>query len=690
MSVNPETNIDLMKVILVAGTANLKGLPPCKVKKAVKRYDALKPPLPNSADTYPNGVNEGTTKIYHLATTGSFELAVNDVVTIQRVAFHAMKTVLKGESKGPFLCLEIAKTGGGVGYVWAVYNGTEYLEFDVGAGIQVGPSQPDTFTLTKNSAGGYDISVAASPGLFTADYDQPGKVSKSGMTLHTMSSSPPAVGTAPSLVGEAGLSLVASSWDTGPSQGLIGGTFRVYTSATNDPDSAFVALAIDDAQDAIFSGDLQIVGNLVGQTNAQVQGILQVLSDAQVQGVAQIWGNAQIQGDIQLGSAGAPQSKTINWPGNDGTTGGTASIPSLGGAGADFFVFEQVTQTLTNKTLNAPTINGFNNAQHTHLNAANGGRIPHGNLDNLTLDGHPQYAMPSDLSIVRNTFQGTLGLGPAATAAFTFGTLLLPQRFGLPAVMLPGQIVQETLAGRLWIGAVNPPAGTPGIVAVGTPIAIIDGVSQQTLNNKTLTTPIIASNNGFVNANHAHQGPNTGGQVEHASLVSERWVNSRHDNSGPGWACFDDDGDPDVAARLTDTPSGTIWGIAAEPFTTGTQSFQPSASIPPAVMPSVKAIHIRFGVSVGVANPAVGLELTWAGNTVLAWGGPTPPGVYVGQATLAFVAGQMGGGGTITDGPTTAVGVMVAGPMLPGPAIVRFQAAFNGPATLLWFTVDIG
>lgn len=62
--------------------------------------------------------------------------------------------------------------------------------------------------------------------------------------------------------------------------------------------------------------------------------------------------------------------------------------------GTDKAVGVSATQTLTNKTLTAPTIGDFTNANHTHQGSTSGAKLDHGAaLNGLTDDDHTQYAL---------------------------------------------------------------------------------------------------------------------------------------------------------------------------------------------------------------------------------------------------------------------------------------------------------
>jgi len=58
----------------------------------------------------------------------------------------------------------------------------------------------------------------------------------------------------------------------------------------------------------------------------------------------------------------------------------------------DSVVYENLAQTLTNKTIDTPTITDFTNAQHDHSNVVNGGSVDHSDIANPdATDDHAQY-----------------------------------------------------------------------------------------------------------------------------------------------------------------------------------------------------------------------------------------------------------------------------------------------------------
>ena len=160
----------------------------------------------------------------------------------------------------------------------------------------------------------------------------------------------------------------------------------------------------------------------------------------------------------------------------------TITLPLL--TGNDTFVFESHTQTLANKTLTAPTIGDFTNATHTHASAAQGGTIAHGSLSGIGTNDHATI----DSHIAATTAHGATGavVGTTNTQTLTNKTLTLPK-------------INDTSANNTYIFGVSELAADRTItlpLLTGNDVFVFEAHTQ-TLANKTLTTPTIAS---FVNA----------------------------------------------------------------------------------------------------------------------------------------------------------------------------------------------
>ncbi|APU89191.1 putative carbohydrate-binding protein [Virus Rctr71] len=168
---------------------------------------------------------------------------------------------------------------------------------------------------------------------------------------------------------------------------------------------------------------------------------------------------------------------------------------------------------------------GLSTSTNTVTFTVNEGNIVHNNLSGLsTGDGHPQYV---HTTIARNIeAQHTFGNLPG-TAPFLIGSasvnVLVPylnadkvDGYDLDQGVGTGDTPQfasinlghasDTTIARVSAGRIS---------VEGDIVALL--TATQTLSNKTLTTPTI-SGTGFTNAQHAHAGASSGGQIPHGNL----------------------------------------------------------------------------------------------------------------------------------------------------------------------------
>ena len=107
----------------------------------------------------------------------------------------------------------------------------------------------------------------------------------------------------------------------------------------------------------------------------------------------------------------------------------------IAGGGGVFELGPDSTQTLTNKTLTAPTIGDFTNATHDHTNAAGGGTVDHADLTTIGTNTHAQI----DTHLAALAAHGATGavVGTTNTQTLTNKTLDTPTiEGGNPAVIV--------------------------------------------------------------------------------------------------------------------------------------------------------------------------------------------------------------------------------------------------------------
>jgi hypothetical protein len=113
----------------------------------------------------------------------------------------------------------------------------------------------------------------------------------------------------------------------------------------------------------------------------------------------------------------------------------------------DAVVYENLAQTLTNKTIDTPTITDFTNAQHDHSNVVNGGSVDHSDITNPdATDDHAQYVKGAGRASGQTIIGGTAAsesLTLESTSDGTKGTIIaldnivmsgVSEVTGLPAV----------------------------------------------------------------------------------------------------------------------------------------------------------------------------------------------------------------------------------------------------------------
>src|SRR5512138_808333 len=185
-------------------------------------------------------------------------------------------------------------------------------------------------------------------------------------------------------------------------------------------------------------------------------------------------------------------------------------------------------QTLTNKTLTAPTIASFTNATHSHQSAAGGGTLNAAAIAAGTLNAARLPVMEG----ADGAAPGEQGAVPApafdddgnflrgdATWASVMQDFTVAADSGTPEVVGDGATL--TIAGG--VGIVTE-VESPDTVTVHIDDTVATLDDAQTLTNKTLTMPTIAN---FTNATHSHQSAAGGGSLDAAAIGSGELAHER-------------------------------------------------------------------------------------------------------------------------------------------------------------------
>lgn len=180
----------------------------------------------------------------------------------------------------------------------------------------------------------------------------------------------------------------------------------------------------------------------------------------------------------------------------------TVTLPLL--TGNDSFVFEDHTQTLTNKTLNSPTlvtptIADFTNAQHDHSSVADGGTfsVAITDLDPGTLTSSELIRLNSGGTAVESTGKTV----PTGDIVGTTDSQTLTNKI-LTSPELATPLIDDGDAGVTITSADQtngaPVVTIPDIVDAADTFAMVD--TTQTLTNKTISTGIFAGVQAVNNA----------------------------------------------------------------------------------------------------------------------------------------------------------------------------------------------
>ncbi|HUU90265.1 MAG TPA: hypothetical protein VM238_03540, partial [Phycisphaerae bacterium] len=158
----------------------------------------------------------------------------------------------------------------------------------------------------------------------------------------------------------------------------------------------------------------------------------------------------------------------------------TVSIPDPGGS--DTFVMAALAQTLTNKTLTAPTIASFVNATHDHSSAEQGGTLGSSDMDGTTQN---TFDIDSDNTTGILRLQTTTG-GTNSTVTVTNTTTAADVTITLPAVT--GTVGLINVAQTGYISLAGSVSGGIKIAPIATGTALTT-IQNQNVAAATITLP---------------------------------------------------------------------------------------------------------------------------------------------------------------------------------------------------------
>ena len=162
------------------------------------------------------------------------------------------------------------------------------------------------------------------------------------------------------------------------------------------------------------------------------------------------------------------------------------------------------TQTLTNKTLTSPNFG----LSDWYLSVS-GGVNPLVNFDANDFVQYDRSGNSLQVYIGGSAITQTAASGLAVTGALTVG--------GVNVVTTTGS---QTLTNKTLTAPVISTISNTGTLTLPTSTDTLVGrATTDTLTNKTLTTPTISST-GFTNAQHAHTGASSGGQLDHGAALT--------------------------------------------------------------------------------------------------------------------------------------------------------------------------